>query len=185
MIKLTRKILIIIHSTLLIQSRKEHTMNPLVIYYSYEGNTAVIAETIADYFHCGIIRLRTKKEMKSTGFMKFMWGGKQVVMKDKPELEPFNSDFSPYDVVFVGSPVWAWTYTPAIRTLVENGYLKGKKIYFFTTSGGDKRKVEDKTKELIIKDNQWMGYKDFINVLKNRDQRIAEAISWIKSLPID
>lgn len=106
-------------------------------------------------------------------------------MKDKPELEAFNADFSKYDIVFVGSPVWAWTYTPAIRTLVENGYLKGKKIYFFTTSGGDKRKVEERAKVLITKENQWMGYKDFINVLRNQHQRVAETIEWIKSLSIE
>jgi len=159
-------------------------MNILVLFYSYEGNTAMVAETIADYYHGDIIRLTPVKEMTSTGFSKYFWGGKQVFMKECPPLEPFNEDYAKYDYVFVGSPVWSWSYAPAIRTLFENNHLAGKKVYFFTTSEGGNKGVEAKAKQLIGRSNQWMGYRDFTNVLKNKELKIKETRDWLQALDL-
>ncbi len=80
-------------------------MNILIIHYSFKGNTAFIAQTIAAHLKGDIIRLKPVKEMTSTGFSKYLWGSKQVIMKERPKLEPFNQDYGKYDYVFVGSPV--------------------------------------------------------------------------------
>ena len=57
----------------------------LIVYYSFEGNTKFIAEKIQENLSCDIVRLIPKKEIKTKGFMKFFWGGKQVFMKELPE----------------------------------------------------------------------------------------------------
>ncbi len=85
-------------------------MKILVIYYSYEGNTAFITQTIVEHLKGDVIRLKPINEMKSTGFFKFLLGGFQVIMKKRPPLEPFNQDYEKYDYVFVGSPVWAGSF---------------------------------------------------------------------------
>ena len=159
-------------------------MKILVVYYSYEGNTAFIAKTIADHYQGDIIRLVPTKEMTSMGFSKYFWGGKQVIMKECPELEPFDKDFLKYDYVFVGSPVWSWTYAPAIRTLFEKEHMTGKKIFFFTTSEGGNRGVEAKCKQLVSKHNQLLGYHDFTYVVKNKAKAAEETHEWLKSLKL-
>jgi multimeric flavodoxin WrbA len=45
-------------------------------------------------------------------------------MKIKPKLEPINVDFQAFDVIFLGSPIWAGTYAPPIKTLLEDGIFK-------------------------------------------------------------
>jgi flavodoxin len=159
-------------------------MNILVIFYSYEGNTAFIAKTIAEHLKGDIIRLTPVKEMTSAGFLKYFWGGKQVLMKQCPSLEPFNQDYGKYDYVFVGSPVWAWSFAPAIRTLFEKCGLVDKKIYFFTTSEGGNKKVETRIQELVSKDNQLLGYHDFVNVLKDQDEAVQETRLWLKDIDL-
>ncbi|MFA5235740.1 MAG: flavodoxin, partial [Bacilli bacterium] len=119
-------------------------MNILVIYYSYEGNTAFVAQTIAEHFKGDSIRLKPVKEMTSTGFFKFLLGGMQVIMKKRPPLEPFNQDYEKYDYVFIGSPIWAGSYAPAIRTLFEDCHMIGKKVFFFTTSEGENKRAEER-----------------------------------------
>jgi len=40
-------------------------------------------------------------------------------MKEKPELKAFDKDLDKYDLIFIGTPVWAFNYTPAIYTFFE------------------------------------------------------------------
>ena len=56
-------------------------MEKIVIFYSFEGNTKLIAENIAKTIGADLLELKLKKEMKSKGFMKYFWGGKAAIMK--------------------------------------------------------------------------------------------------------
>ena len=56
-------------------------MKTLIVYYSYEGNTKIIAETIGKSIEADIMELKPEKEMTSKGFMKYVWGGRAAVMK--------------------------------------------------------------------------------------------------------
>ena len=54
--------------------------NPIVVYYSLEGNTAYAAEKIAAALGAKTLRLQPKKAYPDSGFRKFFWGGKSAVM---------------------------------------------------------------------------------------------------------
>ena len=50
-------------------------MKALVMYYSHEGNTQVIAEAIANELKADIERIIPKNEKpEETGFNKYFWG---------------------------------------------------------------------------------------------------------------
>lgn len=50
-------------------------MKNLVVYYSLEGNTKLIAKFIAKEIGSDIIELKPKKEFPSSGFRKYVWAG--------------------------------------------------------------------------------------------------------------
>jgi len=110
-------------------------MKKLVIYYSFEGNTAFVAKAIADSVGADLLELKLKNDPGHKGFMKYVWGGGQVMKKEKPELYAFEKNPQDYDVLFIGTPVWAFTYAPALATLFSTTKLKGKKIALFCCSG--------------------------------------------------
>ena len=91
----------------------------LVLFYSYEGSTRKIAELIASSIDADIEEIKPVKEMKSKGFAKYVWGGRQAAMRTQPKLEPLNVNLDDYDTIFLGSPVWAFTYSPPIRSLLK------------------------------------------------------------------
>ena len=66
-------------------------MKILIVYYSYEGNTRFVAEHIAEFFHADVQELRPKIDMHSRSFMKYVWGGNMVLMREKPDLNRSNS----------------------------------------------------------------------------------------------
>ena len=53
-------------------------MKILVIYYSFEGNTEFIAQAMARHAGADILKLEPQNEQRHKGFMKYIWGGKQV-----------------------------------------------------------------------------------------------------------
>ena len=77
-------------------------MKKLINFYSFEGNTKLIAEKIAKTIDEDILELKPKKEIKTKNFMKFFWGGRQAIMNEKPSLLPLNINPDEYDIVFIG-----------------------------------------------------------------------------------
>lgn len=63
-------------------------------------------------------------------------GHREVNRGYKPEIKPIGVDLADYDTVILGTPVWWYTFAPAIKTFLEGNDLGGKKIYTFATNGG-------------------------------------------------
>lgn len=62
-------------------------MRTLIVYYSYEGNTEELVKGMQDVINADVLKLVPKKEKKTKSLFRFVWGGMQVYMTKKPELE--------------------------------------------------------------------------------------------------
>lgn len=153
-------------------------MKALVVYYSFEGNTEFIANAISETLEIRAIRIHPVKDLTSTGFSKYVWGGGQVVMGIKPKLEPIDIDFLDFDVIFLGSPIWAGTYAPPIKTLLEEGVFKNKKVYYFYTHEGGAQNAERRAEAVISRFNKYVSARGFIDVLKNQNESRKKAQQW-------
>jgi flavodoxin len=157
-------------------------MKKIVIFYSLEGNTRLIGENIAKTIDADILELKPKNEIPSKGFMKYLWGGKAAMMKTKPELLPFDTDLQQYDVFFIGTPVWAWTYAPPLNTFFQTHTLSDRKIALFCCHAGQKGKIFAKMKD-ALKGNQILGEIDFKEPLKNdTGANIEKAKTWAENI---
>ena len=157
-------------------------MKKLVIFYSFTGNTKLIAENIAEAIDADILELKPKKEIKSEGFMKYFQAGKEVIMKSKPELLPLDKNPEDYDVLFVGTPVWARSCPPVLNSFLSAHPLSEKKIALFCCHGGGKGNIFGKMKE-ALKNNWMVGEIDFQEPLKkNRDNNIQKARKWAENI---
>jgi flavodoxin len=154
-------------------------MKTLVVFYSLEGNTKFIAQKIAEATGADVLELKPKKEtVKPHSLSKYFWGGKQVMMKQKPELVPFDYKPGEYDLLFIGTPVWAWNYSPPMGTFLSNVKLAGKKVALFCSDGGAMGKTfENMEKELT--GNKIAGKINFKEPLKNNPEECAaKAKEW-------
>jgi flavodoxin len=153
-------------------------MKVLVVYYSFEGNTRFIAETIAHEIGAEFLVLKPKKEIQTHGFMKYFWGGKQATMKETPELLPLKKNPSDYDFIFIGTPVWAFTFAPPLRSFFSTQKLKGKKVALFCCHGGNMGKTLEQMKEQVM-GNTVVGEIDFREPLKNdKEGAMRTAQQW-------
>jgi flavodoxin len=154
----------------------------LVVYYSLTGNTKLIAETIAKTINADILELKPVKELNPESGTRFMWGGAQAVMKKKPKLEEFELNPLDYDLIFIGSPVWAWRYTPPIRSFLSQIDLKGKKILLFMCCAGNGQKAMERfikaLNDLEVIDN--IRFQEPLK--KNPEEAKKRAADWAKEV---
>lgn len=157
-------------------------MKDLVVFYSLEGHTKFIANLICEELDCDLLELKPEKEIPKSGFKKFLWGGKSAIFKEKPVLKNENPDLSQYDTIFIGTPVWAGTYTPPLNTFIYNNEIKGKKLAFFIChGGGGASKCISKLRE-ALKDNELIGEIDFVDPTSADKEIKLKIKKWIEEL---
>lgn len=111
-------------------------MKKLVVYYSIGGNTRAVALRIARTLRADVVEIRTVKAYPDDYDVLVSLGKKEVESGYIPQIEPLAIDWSKYDTIIVGTPVWWYTFAPAVRTFLKGGSLKGKKVFPFATNGG-------------------------------------------------
>lgn len=127
-------------------------MKIAVVYYSMSENTAYAAEKIAARLGADCIRLTPVKAIPDKGFRKFLWGGKSALMGEKPELEPYTFDAAQYDAVIFGTPVWASSPAPPLRSFIAQQLpaLSGKRFFAYAClMGSGAEKTFRKLAELL------------------------------------
>lgn len=153
----------------------------LILYYSYEGNTKIVAEIIQKRIGSDMESLKPVKEMKTKGFGKYVWGGAKVMMHKKPELVNIQSDIESYDTLWIGTPVWAGTITPPILSLISSDRIKNKEVYLFYTHDGGPGKIEEKFHKLLDPSNHLISSKGIDRSKLSQEDIEKEIHQWIET----
>lgn len=111
-------------------------MKSLIVYYSYGGNTKRIAEMIHKQIGGDIFRIETVKPYTGSYNDVVDQGQREVNTGFCPELKPLNVDLDRYDTIVLGSPVWWYTFAPAMHSFLRQVDMTGKTVYPFATNGG-------------------------------------------------
>ena len=154
----------------------------LIVYYSLTGNTQFIAEALRDSIDADILELKPIKELNPDKGTRFMWGGFQSTMKKTPELMDFDINPLEYDLVILGTPVWAWNISPPMRSFLSKFDLTGKNVALWMCHAGDGIKAMSRFKE-ILKNANIVDSITFQEPLKkDSDENKEKAIAWIKNV---
>lgn len=109
-------------------------MKILVAYYSRTGTTKKVAESISKLLKCDCEEiLDVKSRAGPIGYIK---SGKEATLKKLALIKPTKKDPKKYDLVIIGTPVWAFTMSSPIRTYISGNKDFFKKLAFFCTMGG-------------------------------------------------
>lgn len=115
---------------------KAKTEKTLVVYYSLSGHTKKIAEQIAKLTNADTYEIKTAEPIKSSaGF--YMQAKKWLVEEKYPELAEKLPDFSAYDTIFVGGPVWWYAPAAPLLTFLQKADFAARKVVPFSTQGSN------------------------------------------------
>lgn len=116
-------------------------MRVLVVYYSRTGVTKKVCEAIADVMRGMDETAEVQVEeivdtIDRSGVLGYARGGKDAMLKKPTEIEPVEADVASFDLVVIGTPVWAFTCAPAARTFCEQFADDLNTVAFVATMGG-------------------------------------------------
>lgn len=131
-------------------SAQQKESNVLVAYVSMTGNTAKVAQILADVADGELYEITPEKRYTDADLN---WRNEQsrcyVEMHDlkyRPALKGKKTDITKYDTIYLGFPIW-WNMAPTLlNTFIEAHNLRGKTIIPFATSGGSS--IDNSIKEL-------------------------------------
>jgi flavodoxin len=111
-------------------------MKTLILYYSYGGNTRKIARMLQQEIGADLEEIETVKPYTGSYNDIVDQGQREINSGFMPEIKPLKVDVSGYDRIVLGSPVWWYTFAPAMKSFLHNNDLSGKSIYPYATNGG-------------------------------------------------
>ena len=109
-------------------------MKILVVYYSRTGNTRIVAKEISNSLGCDIEEIIDTKNR--SGILSYISSGFQASRGKSTTLENIKNDPASYDLLVIGTPVWASNVSTAIRTYIHQNKAKINNVAFFCTAGG-------------------------------------------------
>ena len=147
-------------------------MKALVAFYSRTGNTKKVAEDISKVLKCDIEEIFDTKNRQ--GAIGWIFAGGDSTMKKLTKLKPVKRNPAKYDIVIIGTPVWAFTMSAPIRTYISENRNKFKKIALFCThEGAPRNTLEDMEK---FCGNVYVGSFEF-NKNHIRDKKYMQQIN--------
>ena len=108
--------------------------NVLVVYYSRTGVTRKVAEEISKISGWDTEEIVDNKDR--SGAVGFIKSGRDAAFKYLTNIGSIGHDVFSYKVIIIGTPVWAFTMSPAVRTFIERCKQFIKNAAAFCTMDG-------------------------------------------------
>lgn len=106
----------------------------LVVYYSRSGTTRKIAESLSEALKCDVEEI---VELKSrAGFLGYVRSLVEAMQKRSSAIARGKRDPSFYDLIVIGTPVWAWSVSSPVRAYLMANKERLSQVAFFCTLGG-------------------------------------------------
>lgn len=106
----------------------------LIVYFSRTGHTEQVARALAEKLGADIEMIRENRNRR--GFVGYWRSGREALSGKLPTIEPVEHDPAEYDLVVLGSPVWASHPSTPMSAFLAANREKLKRIACFVTLGG-------------------------------------------------
>ena len=108
-------------------------MKILITYYSRTNITEKVAKTIQNNLSCDIEEIIDLKNR--SGALGYVKSCLDAIRKTPADIKPIEKDPSDYDLVIIGTPVWASTMASGVLTYLNENKEKFNDVSFFCTCG--------------------------------------------------
>ena len=105
----------------------------LVVFYSRSGTTRRIAKALSEALKCDLEEITEPR--RRTGFLGYIRSLLEASRKRPSTIAPKKHDVSLYDLVIIGTPVWAWSLSSPVRAYLMATASQLPKVAFFCTLG--------------------------------------------------
>jgi len=105
----------------------------LIVFYSRSGTTRRIAQALSGILKCDLEEITEPR--RRTGFLGYIRSLLEARLMLPSIIAPNHHDVSSYDLVVIGTPVWAWSLSSPVRAYLTATASKLPEVAFFCTLG--------------------------------------------------
>lgn len=106
----------------------------LVVFYSRTGTTRKVAEALAAELNCDCEEIVEPDSRR--GVLGYMRSILEATQRRLVTIAAAKHDPSRYDLVAVGTPIWAWSISSPVRSYLAANAKALPQVAFFCTCGG-------------------------------------------------
>jgi len=106
-------------------------MKSLVVFYSRTGTTREVVEAISGLLQCDLEEVLDTKNR--AGILGYLRSGSDAFLKRLAAIKETRTDPALYDIVIIGTPIWAYVMSSPIRTYLSRNKNRFKQVAFFCT----------------------------------------------------
>lgn len=126
-------------------------MKTLVVFYSRSGRSQIVAEELSRRMQADLEQIIPQKDYR--GLFGFFRAGYQSTTGKTPAINPRHKNWLDYDLIILGTPIWAGHISAPLRTAITDQSQKIKKYAIFCTAGStDPQRVLTDVRQLLNRD---------------------------------
>ncbi len=157
-------------------------MKSAVVFFSYDGNTRYLAGEISRELDSDLIELSVVQQYNATEKQTFAWRTRQVSTSPMPEVTFSDFSFHDTDLIIVGTPVWAGSMAPAIRSFLRSHDFFRNNFALFACYAGRVGSALQHMKDMLI-GNTIIGELSIREPLqRDRERASSDVTMWARQL---
>ncbi len=125
-------------------------MKTAILYFSLSGNTETAAKAMASAIEADLFAIETTKPYPKSFVGRIFVGGFQAMFKKKPSIKPLSFTPAQYDLIIIGTPTWAGSVVPAIRTALAKFDFSSRNVALYSTFAGEAGRSISEMTELAV-----------------------------------
>ena len=147
---------------------KAQSKKILVAYFSHTQTTEKVAVEIQKHTGGDLFRIETIQSYPAEHKKTLDLAEKEREDNARPPLKGKIENMESYDVIFLGYPIWWYTFPMPLFTFLESYDLSGKTIIPFCTHGGSRMSgTEETIRKLQPKATVYEGLPVSRNIIRN------------------
>ena len=149
-----------------------------------KGNTKIIAEIIAEKTGADIFEIKPVKNYPVDYDECTKIASREKAVKARPNFIGNVENFSDYDTIFLGYPIWYGDAPMIIYSFLEKNNFDGKKIIPFCTHGGSGLSSTDQQITLICPNSKILQGFEIRGTIaqKNFSEAEQKVSDWLKKI---
>lgn len=152
----------------------------LIAYFSHTNHTREFAEEIQKNVGGNLFAIEPVAMYPTSHDAVVAQVKNEVNTSYMPQLKQ-DIDTSQYDVIFIGTPIWWYTFAPPVRTFLTSHDLSGKIIVPFSThQGSGLSGIDSKISEIQPKAKMLKGHAIWDDQAKSKSGEIKEWLAGLK-----
>ena len=108
-------------------------MKALIVYFSRTGHTKKVGDELANALTGDVEEI--VDTANRSGPVGWLMSGREGSGRKLAKIEPAKKDASQYDIVVIGTPIWAGNMSSPVRTYLTENKAKLKNVAYFCTAG--------------------------------------------------